>query len=168
MFNLPLVEDRLALRVVGSYKNFTGFINREIGVWAPNPNADPTFPPYPVSATTPSTVTKGSIQRSVLVCEAPCKSWSTICLRLHRPYGFNTSTTGPHLTTTLLMGLAQRCQNSGMQVPVGRKHRGRLKGDFATREIREAPPRLGHDGDQGGYIENIDIGLDDRVNFARR
>jgi iron complex outermembrane recepter protein len=53
MYNLPLVDDRLALRVVGTYKDFSGFIDRQVGVWAPNPGADP---PYPVSPSQPSSV----------------------------------------------------------------------------------------------------------------
>ena len=56
MYNVPLIEDRVALRVVGTYKDFSGFIDREIGVWAPNPGAQP---PYPVSPAVPISVVKG-------------------------------------------------------------------------------------------------------------
>ena len=56
MYNVPLIEDRMALRVVGTYKDFSGFIDREIGVWAPNPGAQP---PYPVSPAVPISVVKG-------------------------------------------------------------------------------------------------------------
>ena len=59
MFNLPFMDDRAALRVVGTYKHFSGWIDRQVGVWAPNPNQDPTFPPYPVSPSTPAYVHKG-------------------------------------------------------------------------------------------------------------
>jgi iron complex outermembrane receptor protein len=59
MFNAPLIDDRVALRIVGTYKDFSGFINREIGVWAPNANANPAFPPYPVPAAVPSAIIKG-------------------------------------------------------------------------------------------------------------
>ena len=59
MFNVPLVDDRVALRVVGTYKNLSGFIDKEVGVWAPNPNASPPpFPPYPVSPAHPSEVVR--------------------------------------------------------------------------------------------------------------
>ena len=56
MFNIPLIADSVALRVVGTYKTFSGFIDKRIGVWAPNPAPDPTLPAYPVSATTPTQV----------------------------------------------------------------------------------------------------------------
>ena len=56
MYNVPLIEDRVALRVVGTYKDFSGFIDREIGVWAPNPGAQP---PYPVSPAVPISVVRG-------------------------------------------------------------------------------------------------------------
>jgi iron complex outermembrane receptor protein len=56
MYNLPLIEDRVALRMVGTYKDFSGFIDREIGVWAPNPNVPAGFPAYPVSPAHPSAV----------------------------------------------------------------------------------------------------------------
>src|SRR3984957_15751802 len=55
MYNVPLIEDRVALRVVGTYKDFSGFIDRDVGVWAPNPGADP---PYPVSPATPSAIVR--------------------------------------------------------------------------------------------------------------
>ena len=55
MYNLPLIDERAALRIVGTYKDFSGFIDREIGVWAPNPGAQP---PYPVSPATPSSVVR--------------------------------------------------------------------------------------------------------------
>ena len=55
MYNMPLVDGRVALRIVGTYKDFSGFIDREIGVWAPNPGAQP---PYPVSPATPSSVVR--------------------------------------------------------------------------------------------------------------
>src|SRR5580700_4175266 len=56
MYNIPLIEDRVALRLVGTYKDVSGFIDREIGVWAPNPNVAPGFPAYPVSAAQPSSI----------------------------------------------------------------------------------------------------------------
>jgi iron complex outermembrane recepter protein len=55
MYNLPLIDERAALRIVGTYKDFSGFIDREIGVWAPNPGAQP---PYPVSPATPSSIVR--------------------------------------------------------------------------------------------------------------
>ena len=56
MVNIPLVVDRAALRVVATYKDFSGFIDRQVGVWAPNPNVAPGFPAYPVSPTQPTAV----------------------------------------------------------------------------------------------------------------
>jgi iron complex outermembrane receptor protein len=56
MYNIPLIEDRVALRLVGTYKDVSGFIDRQIGVWAPNPNVAPGFPAYPVSAAQPSSI----------------------------------------------------------------------------------------------------------------
>jgi iron complex outermembrane receptor protein len=56
MYNMPLIEDRVALRMVGTYKDFSGFIDREVGVWAPNPNVPAGFPAYPVSPAHPSAV----------------------------------------------------------------------------------------------------------------
>ncbi len=53
MLNVPLVDEKVALRLVATYKHYSGFIDREIGVWAPNPGASP---PYPVSPATPSEV----------------------------------------------------------------------------------------------------------------
>jgi outer membrane receptor protein involved in Fe transport len=58
MINIPLIADRAALRIVATYKDFSGFINREIGVWAPNPNVPAGAPAYPVSPATPSSVIK--------------------------------------------------------------------------------------------------------------
>ena len=58
MYNLPLIEDRVALRVVGTYKHFSGFIDREVGVWAPNPGVAPSFPAYPVSPSKPSSIVR--------------------------------------------------------------------------------------------------------------
>ncbi len=58
MYNLPLVEDRVALRVVGTYKNFSGYIDRDVGVWAPNPNVPAGFPAYPVSPAHPTSVVR--------------------------------------------------------------------------------------------------------------
>lgn len=55
MYNMPLIEDRVALRIVGTYKDFNGFIDRDIGIWAPNPGAQP---PYPVSPTGPSSIVR--------------------------------------------------------------------------------------------------------------
>jgi outer membrane receptor protein involved in Fe transport len=55
MYNMPLIDQRVALRIVGTYKDFSGFIDREIGVWAPNPGAQP---PYPVSPATPSSIVR--------------------------------------------------------------------------------------------------------------
>jgi outer membrane receptor protein involved in Fe transport len=59
MYNIPLIQDRAALRVVATYKDFSGFIDREIGVWAPNPNPQPGFPAYPVSPAQPTSVIRG-------------------------------------------------------------------------------------------------------------
>ena len=56
MVNVPLIADRAALRLVGTFKDFSGFIDRQVGVWAPNPDADPALPPYPVSPARPSSV----------------------------------------------------------------------------------------------------------------
>jgi iron complex outermembrane receptor protein len=56
MLNVPLVADVAALRLVATYKDFSGFIDREIGVWAPNPSPQPGFPAYPVSPATPSSI----------------------------------------------------------------------------------------------------------------
>jgi outer membrane receptor protein involved in Fe transport len=56
MYNMPLIEDRVALRIVGTYKDFSGFIDRYIGVWAPNPGAQPA---YPVSPAQPSSIVRG-------------------------------------------------------------------------------------------------------------
>lgn len=55
MYNLPLIEDRAALRVVGTYKDFSGFIDRDVGIWAPNPGAQPA---YPVSPAAPSSIVR--------------------------------------------------------------------------------------------------------------
>src|SRR6266404_2696979 len=55
MYNVPLIEDRAALRIVGTYKDFSGFIDRYIGVWAPNPGAQPA---YPVSPAQPSSIVR--------------------------------------------------------------------------------------------------------------
>ena len=55
MYNMPLIEDRVALRIVGTYKDLSGFIDRDIGVWAPNPGAQP---PYPVSPAHPSAIVR--------------------------------------------------------------------------------------------------------------
>jgi iron complex outermembrane recepter protein len=55
MYNMPLIEDRMALRIVGTYKDFSGFIDRYIGVWAPNPGAQPA---YPVSPAQPSSIVR--------------------------------------------------------------------------------------------------------------
>ena len=56
MYNVPLIDDRVALRVVGTYKNFSGFIDRDVGVWAPNPDVPAGFPAYPVSPAHPSEI----------------------------------------------------------------------------------------------------------------
>ena len=57
MLNLPLIEDRVALRMVVTYKNLSGFIDKEVGVWAPNPYAlPPPFPAYPVSPAQPTAI----------------------------------------------------------------------------------------------------------------
>ncbi|MGC2030719.1 MAG: TonB-dependent receptor [Steroidobacteraceae bacterium] len=56
MYNMPLIEDRVALRMIGTYKDFSGFIDREVGVWAPNPSVPAGFPAYPVSPAHPSAV----------------------------------------------------------------------------------------------------------------
>lgn len=59
MYNLPLIEQLAALRVVATYKRYSGFIDREIGVWAPNPGVAPPFPAYPLSPGRPSAVIHG-------------------------------------------------------------------------------------------------------------
>jgi len=56
MVNVPLIDDRVALRVVGTWKDFSGFIDRDVGVWAPNPGVPAGFPAYPVSPSQPSAV----------------------------------------------------------------------------------------------------------------
>jgi len=56
MYNIPVIEDHAALRLVGTYKDFSGFIDREIGVWAPNPDVPAGFPAYPVSPAHPSSI----------------------------------------------------------------------------------------------------------------
>jgi outer membrane receptor protein involved in Fe transport len=56
MYNIPLIADRVALRMVGTYKDFSGFIDREVGVWAPNPNVPAGFPAYPVSPDQPRAI----------------------------------------------------------------------------------------------------------------
>ena len=56
MLNIPLIEDIAAVRIVGTYKNFSGFIDRDIGVWAPNNSVPAGFPAYPVSPAQPSSV----------------------------------------------------------------------------------------------------------------
>ena len=58
MYNQPLIDDRVALRVVGTYKSFSGFIDRQVGVWAPNPDVAPGFPAYPASPAAPSAVVR--------------------------------------------------------------------------------------------------------------
>jgi outer membrane receptor protein involved in Fe transport len=58
MYNLPLIDDRVALRMVGTYKDFSGFIDRDVGVWAPNPGVPAGFPAYPVSPAQPTTVVR--------------------------------------------------------------------------------------------------------------
>ncbi len=58
MYNIPLIDDRVALRVVGTYKNFSGFIDRYVGVWAPNPSVPAGFPAYPVSPAQPSAIVR--------------------------------------------------------------------------------------------------------------
>jgi outer membrane receptor protein involved in Fe transport len=58
MYNVPLIDDRVALRVVGTYKNFSGFIDRDVGVWAPNPDVPAGFPAYPVSPNHPGAIVR--------------------------------------------------------------------------------------------------------------
>lgn len=58
MYNVPLIDDRVALRVVGTYKHFSGFIDRDAGVWAPNPDVPAGFPAYPVSPDHPSEIVR--------------------------------------------------------------------------------------------------------------
>ncbi len=59
MLNLPLIEDRVALRMVATYKTLSGFIDKEVGVWAPNPYAlPPPFPAYPVSPAQPTGIVR--------------------------------------------------------------------------------------------------------------
>jgi outer membrane receptor protein involved in Fe transport len=58
MYNVPLIDDRVALRIVGTYKNYSGFIDRDVGVWAPNPDVPAGFPAYPVSPAHPSAIVR--------------------------------------------------------------------------------------------------------------
>ena len=58
MLNVPVADDVAALRVVGTYKRMSGFIDRWVGVWAPNPNS-PVSPAYPVSPAVPSQIVRG-------------------------------------------------------------------------------------------------------------
>jgi iron complex outermembrane recepter protein len=59
MLNVPLIEDRVALRMVATYKTLSGFIDKDVGVWAPNPYAlPPPFPAYPVSPAQPSGIVR--------------------------------------------------------------------------------------------------------------
>jgi outer membrane receptor protein involved in Fe transport len=58
MYNMPLIDDRAALRIVGTYKNYSGFIDRDVGVWAPNPDVPAGFPAYPVSPAHPSAIVR--------------------------------------------------------------------------------------------------------------
>ncbi|MBS0377399.1 MAG: TonB-dependent receptor [Proteobacteria bacterium] len=59
MLNVPLIDDRVALRLVATYKTISGFIDKEVGVWAPNPFvAPPPFPAYPVSPAQPSAIVR--------------------------------------------------------------------------------------------------------------
>ncbi len=59
MLNVPLVDGRAALRLVATYKNVSGFIDKEVGVWAPNPNAlPPPFPAYPASPAQPAAIAR--------------------------------------------------------------------------------------------------------------
>jgi iron complex outermembrane recepter protein len=55
MYNVPLIDNVVALRMVGTYKDFSGFIDRDVGVWAPNPGAQPA---YPVSPANPSSIVR--------------------------------------------------------------------------------------------------------------
>ena len=56
MYNIPLIENRAAVRFVATYKDFSGYIDRDIGVWAPNPNVPAGFPAYPVSPAQPTSI----------------------------------------------------------------------------------------------------------------
>ena len=58
MVNVPVVDNLAALRLVATYKRLSGFIDREIGVWAPWTNP-PGFPAYPVSPAAPTQVIRG-------------------------------------------------------------------------------------------------------------
>lgn len=58
MYNVPLIDDRVALRIVGTAKDFSGFIDRDVGVWAPNPSVPAGFPAYPVSPAKPSAIVR--------------------------------------------------------------------------------------------------------------
>lgn len=73
MYNMPLIPDVAALRLVGTYKNFSGFIDRRIGVWAPNPDAQEGFPAYPVSPAQPTSVIRGVNTVKVLSARAVLK-----------------------------------------------------------------------------------------------
>jgi outer membrane receptor protein involved in Fe transport len=59
MVNVPVADDLAALRFVGTVKHMSGFIDRQVGVWAPNPAPDPTVPAYPASPAIPSQVVHG-------------------------------------------------------------------------------------------------------------
>jgi outer membrane receptor protein involved in Fe transport len=58
MVNVPVADNLAALRVVGTYKRMSGFIDRAVGVWAQNTNP-PGFPAYPVSPAAPTQVVRG-------------------------------------------------------------------------------------------------------------
>jgi outer membrane receptor protein involved in Fe transport len=58
MVNVPVVDNAAALRMVATYKRLSGFIDREIGVWAPNTNP-PGSPAFPVSPASPTAVIRG-------------------------------------------------------------------------------------------------------------
>jgi len=82
MYNVPLIDDRVALRVVGTYKNFSGFIDRDVGVWAPNPNVPAGFPAYPCRPITRPRSSATSIPKSSTAF-GPAEDRGHRCLHHH-------------------------------------------------------------------------------------
>ena len=55
-----------------------------------------------------------------------------------------------------------------VQRGVSGQHRGRVQPDIATGEVGEAATGLAHDDREGGDVEDVDIGLDHRIERATR